>query len=62
MRNTGKTDVTGLFKYFKEHVDPEFIRFETSFRSRSVPELTRLAEFFKAWNDNPAGTEVAAEG
>ncbi len=59
MRNTGKADVTGLFKYFKEHVDPEFLRFETNFRSRTVPELTRLAAFFKAWNDNPAGSGEA---
>jgi len=55
MRNTGKVDVTGLFKFFKEHVDPEFLRFESNFRSRSVPELARLAAFFKAWNDDPAG-------
>src|SRR5579862_8634275 len=61
MRTTGKTDVSGLFKYFKEHVDPEFVRFETSFRSRSVPELARLATFFKSWNDNPAGADEVVE-
>src|SRR5580658_1574974 len=61
MRTTGKTDVTGLFKYFKEHVDPEFVRFETSFRSRSLPELARLASFFKSWNDNPSGSDLPIE-
>jgi hypothetical protein len=57
MRSTGKTDLTGLFKYYKEHVDPEFVRFETSFKSRTLQELARLASFFKTWNDDPAGTE-----
>lgn len=56
MRTTGKTDLTGLFKYYKEHVDPEFVRFETSFKSRTLPELVRLVNFFKSWNDDPAGT------
>src|SRR5580700_2129679 len=62
MRSTGKTDLTGLFKYYKEHVDPEFVRFETSFKSRTLPELARLASFFKTWNDDPAGTENLADG
>ncbi len=61
MRTTGKTDVTGLFKYYKEHVDPEFLRFETNFRSRSLTELARLATFFKTWNDDPAGTATPTE-
>ncbi len=61
MRSTGKSDLTGLFKYYKEHVDPEFVRFETSFKSRTLGELARLATFFKTWNDDPAGTEVVVE-
>ena len=61
MRSTGKSDLTGLFKYYKEHVDPEFVRFETSFKSRTLGELARLATFFKTWNDDPAGTDVVGE-
>jgi hypothetical protein len=61
MRSPGKTDLTGLFKYYKEHVDPEFVRFETSFKSRTLTELARLATFFKTWNDDPAGTEIVVE-
>src|SRR5580700_8482473 len=61
MRSTGKTDLTGLFKYYKEHVDPEFVRFETSFKSRTLPELARLAAFFKSWNDDPTGSDILGE-
>jgi hypothetical protein len=61
MRSTGKSDLTGLFKYYKEQVDPEFVRFETSFKSRTLPELARLAAFFKSWNDDPAGSDPHVE-
>jgi hypothetical protein len=58
MRSGARADLKDLNEVFKKEVDPQFVRFESGFRSRTVPELERLAALFKAWNDDPLGDKI----
>ena len=59
MRSGARADLKDLNEVFKKEVDPQFVRFESGFRSRTVAELERLAALFKAWNDDPAGDKIS---
>ncbi len=59
MRSGARADLKDLNEVFKKEVDPQFVRFESGFRSRTVSELERLAALFKAWNDDPAGDKIS---